>query len=328
MASDTLFNTFSKNLTLVNPDYTDTFLCPLQVSPKCQKAYSRKDIHLLNKAHIWPSALGGVQVTITCRECNKFIGNNFEDHTIKDAKFRGRKRTFLKYPGIDGQVEVDLQISHSSDNEVKIEIHTLEATSNPSAIVARRELFKRGGPFPFTIEVRPHRKFNPTRATMTYLHTAYLHLFHNFGYEWFYTSVAQHLRKQLAEPDAGLFTSFQLVIEARNLNVTETAHFVVLAPKKLIGFAVISPALGFLEDKRVLTMISFHQPSIHYAQSQNVEGKLELSQNIVSTHEFLNDTENARNTSKIVLFRILNQYGIVENEQAFLSLVSGTYYTL
>src|SRR5574341_1282036 len=78
LLTDKLFTTYAKNLTLYAPQMHDRFCCPI-----CLTLFERRDLSLLRKEHIIPSAIGGTLITLTCAECNHTQGSKLEANLVK-----------------------------------------------------------------------------------------------------------------------------------------------------------------------------------------------------------------------------------------------------
>lgn len=269
MANDSLFKTFSRNLSLYKPEYQDVFLCPLQVSPKCRKLYSYENISLLNKAHTWQRSLGGKQVTLTCQECNGFIGKHLEPHASNHAKFvKLDKLPFkMSYEGVEGSEGGKVGISTEEGiPELKFEIEW----SNPSTRAAVKKLHDAGTPP--QMEVAILSGFEERRVSLTYLHFAYLYLFHEYGYEWFYSDFAYAIRHQLRHPEEQTFETPYATIEPHLQKVRPDSawHFFTTQPHDLRGLQVVSPQLSYQDKWRVVVFFSLAQPNIHNSKTPSV----------------------------------------------------------
>lgn len=266
MPSDTLFTTFSKNLTLYNPNHQDTFLCPLQVSPECQKFYPRKDIGKLNRAHIWQESLGGKQWTLACKNCNSFIGTELESHASNRAKFvRSEKlRGRLEYKGVKGSLGGMVRLTDDITFEVLNEI------SNPHTIAEmRKSYYVDDSPnLQFTID----GGFELRRVSLSYLHFAYLFLFHEYGYEWFFTPLARRIRNQLSHLEEQAFEIPWTVVQPDipSVEASSAQHLFVEFSYSLRGFQVVSPQLEHEQGNRVAVIFFVTQLSIHDSKTSSV----------------------------------------------------------
>ncbi len=186
-----LYDTFAANLALYWGDSNDRFICPL-----CMRLFDRDSIDHLDLAHIVPNALGGSKVTLTCKQCNNRIGEEIECHEVEAARmeqaFKSKEskpmlgRIRLRYNGQEsGSVGITMN-GVMGDTMPELYVKPVDKMSDPAEIQRIHQMLeqaaKNGGDWGIELEWR--NRVDPHRAQLTYLHIAYLYLFHQFGYEW------------------------------------------------------------------------------------------------------------------------------------------------
>lgn len=312
MERERLFDTFSKNLSLVNQNYTDLFACPI-----CCEGFTKAQIDSVNLAHTWPESLGGTRKTLTCVECNSRVGRLLEGDTGKYARYMASEkfRVSIVLPDIQGRLSADVWKESGKLDFIK-------KFSNPKPYERIQDFSVKE----LSMIITPHLnvQYDLKNVELTYLHFAYLHLFHNFGYEFIFTPLGRLVRQQLTNPEQSIFNnSVSYVLQSKlsgPLREKAPYHYVIYKPSDMIGFAVISPELDFLPNHRAL--IKFFVGS-KFNNNDRTEGEFNLIR-LLNSHDLLS-SEYAPHASRFILFTVLIDQGIVNSNEEASEMVKNAY---
>lgn len=253
-----LFDIFTQNLTInyQNDSVTGLFLCPTceeKFEREACRKQGRKD-PLLSIAHIWPDALGGSEVTLSCKKCNSNLGSNLEKHEVERVKtgdstsFNGR----IAIPNVKGQVPVRLQVLSQADGSQHLDFNFDEERGHPKIHKALKRPNK--GRNVFTFKWR--QPFDDKRADVSLLYGAYLSAFQAFGYSFYFTEAARRMRVQIHDPkgehypfhivdDVPIAEDYRSIFDKTMLGVT-------FAPATSIGLAVLSKSLSVYKGQKII----------------------------------------------------------------------------
>jgi hypothetical protein len=205
-----LFDVFSSNLALYRKELAGRFMCPL-----CLRTFSRNQISSdLGKAHIIPQSLGGREWTLTCRVCNNRVGSEIESYEAERDRFRRAgsgscaETVDFRFSVCDkggsaiGSVRAEGRVVEKNGQR-RLQIQLSDRRSHPGAKKALTDQISSGG---YAIEASSLVTRNRERANLTYVHAAYLYMFHQFGYEWVFSPGAGTIRNQIDSPDEPIIT--------------------------------------------------------------------------------------------------------------------------
>lgn len=249
-----LFDTFSTNLGFYRRNRSGLFRCPL-----CLHTFSRvqMDNRELSRAHTIPKSLGGTHWALACTQCNNTVGSEIESCAIYNDR-RGRvlsgnteetmrTRAWLENKEGEriGPVQADLG-AQQSQGELKPHALAKEKGSHPQAW----DLFVgiEAGEVPAdqwktTVEL-PAEK-DSKRANLAYVHAAYMHMFHQFGYEWILTPGAQKIREQIVSPDQPIIVPLAPALSGPGLREHGLTLLLVTEPADFRSFVAVLPELGW-----------------------------------------------------------------------------------
>lgn len=240
-AESFLFDFFTKAATKTFADCADVFVCSL-----CLQTFG--SLSDLSRAHLWPEALGGRIFTLACRKCNSEVGSAIERHEVQRVNYFSRNRIPFRQQvdGVEGDIGGLFSIDYI-DNEPTVILEISDKNSNPKTLSRQNEAFKTG-----EILTRQARWTFPTGynhliAPLTYLHFAYMTLFHLTGYSWISTALAKYIRQQLKCPKEATFP-IHLISFTDNetdelADSIEPILFEIATPTQLKGYLVATPAL-------------------------------------------------------------------------------------
>jgi hypothetical protein len=358
--ADTLFNTFARNLNIVNPNYSDVFICPL-----CYQIFTRDKIKSdLSLAHVWPDSLGGKLKTLACKPCNnQKIGSKLESHLVKSIENPYKERLF---PDAESNKSLGIKTSIANiDNQDRLQDRLNILRDRAFASFTQSFTQQKNGHFSYCAErlflieidsttsntnilrwrveegqsftIQTTETFIQNRVDLTYLHFAYMSLFHYFGYEWIFTPFAQKIKQQLDYPDEKIFRVFLQEITDEQVwcykhLVSDSPYvFTIVEPKEKIGFAVASPELDSHPNHRTLVLFFLSDFDIHIENNED-----QLSQKIAATlsepldldkiHNLIL-TNGATTLSRSVLFSFLLNSRTVANVEEANQLVKKAYFS-
>ena len=197
--------------------------------------------------------------TLTCKKCNNEIGSSLESQEARRIATDNGARFRVRYWQEDESIEVPIELGDKNGQRA-IDFDLGKAKGRPETIdryikrarQERQELT----PFCFGFNKPP---FDSKKADLAYLHGAYLHLFHQFGYSFSLSNIAVRIKKQLWSPHerhypvlVGLPTTQR---EDSLKEVDGTVTFIVTEPIPFVGFLVVTPKLKPYNDKRKIVLI-------------------------------------------------------------------------
>jgi hypothetical protein len=179
-----LFELYSTNCAFYWPDFVGNFRCPI-----CGNYFGKESLQggalAVDIAHVYPKACGGKPETMTCCACNNWMGRKYDHHVAvehrtynalhpqKEGTITGR----LRFDG--GSVGIEL-----SRNATGFLFHEVRQQTNPAERNALIKLMQEGagdGKVRFRLE---HRWISDRHLNTAILHSAYLTLFRQYGYEY------------------------------------------------------------------------------------------------------------------------------------------------
>lgn len=236
-----LFSFFAADLAEHYPEQAGSFVCPL-----CLQRFL--DTEMLNKAHLWPKALGGHIYTLACRKCNADVGTRIEKHEIERVKYLNLdKLPFTeKVEGVEGHISLLCSIK-DIDGKPTLMMEISDKHSNPSTLVENKRMFDTKEILQKKVTLSYKGKFNEKIALLTYIHFAYMSLFHLIGYQWVRTLHAAKIREQLAKPKEAIFpvvlTDLEREPAAELAQPSQPILFQVQGETVLQGYFVATPEL-------------------------------------------------------------------------------------
>ena len=275
----TLFDTFSDNLALYRKDCRGRFMCPL-----CLRTSSRDQIRThLSRAHIIPQILGGRDWTLACKKCNNKVGAEIESCEAERANFNwalagdGNETTRVRVVvrneqgGVVGPVQADMSANKSA-GERRLQLRLKPKGSHPAASeLLHNVLSDKSSAAIGPTEVQFRVTRSAKRANLTYVHAAYLLMFHQFGYEWVLDPCAEAVRKQIMSPDEPII--FPLAPRLSDLAIPdeELAILLVTEPADWRHFAVVLPLVRGWARRQAVWMPLFGSPYDQPPQRKGVQ---------------------------------------------------------
>lgn len=251
-----LFNFFEADVVKHFPEQAGGFVCPI-----CLQLFL--DTAMLSKAHLWPEALGGRVYTLACRKCNADIGTRIEKHEVERIKYLNLEKLPVreKIEGVEGHISSFYSVK-DIDGQPTLIMENTEATarhSNPHTFAIKEQMFSTGEILTKEVTVSYEGKFDSRIAPLTYLHFAYISLFHLVGYQWVKTVQAAKIRSQLSKPKETFFPVIWNKIEREV--VTKSAEsdqpilFEVQGETALQGYFVGTPELPYNNGDRLIVWV-------------------------------------------------------------------------
>lgn len=248
-----LFDFFTKAANDFYPDSPNGFVCPL-----CLQTFN--SLAGLNRAHLWPESLGGRIFTLACCKCNSGIGSRIEKHEVERVKYLSLEKVPVKerIDGVEGHISSFYSVK-DIDGQPTLIMEVSAKHSNPSTLAVKQQMFETGEILKKELVVSFRGKFNKRTATLTYLHFAYMALFHLTGYSWVATAIANDIRHQLNHPKKGNFPVFLVPFTSQEIlgsaDATEPVLMEVLSPFEVRGLLVATPELTYKNNQRTAIWI-------------------------------------------------------------------------
>jgi hypothetical protein len=292
-----LFDIFSANLGLYRKDDSGRFMCPL-----CLRLFSRDQIRTdLSKAHIIPKFLGGRDWALACRTCNNKVGAEIESCEAERAKANwalsgdGNDTILARIivrnerGDIVGPVQANMKgVRCGGDRRLQLRLQP--KGSNPAALKLLNDQLSgitpagRSSPevhFPVTRSTK--------RANLTYVHAAYLHMFHQFGYEWALNPSAEPVRKQIMSPDEPIILPLFPNLSDHQIPDDKLALLLVTQPPDWRHFLVVIPLFRGLTRRQAVWMPLFGRP---YEQPPQRKGIKLAVVPLPDHHQFLHGRDS------------------------------------
>lgn len=270
-AEQHLFDFFSSRVSDFYPKSAGSFVCPL-----CLQTF--ETLANLNKAHLWPKALGGYIFTLACRKCNSAIGSHIEKHEAERVKRLQRKRVPFrqKIQGIEGDIGGFASVI-DEDGEPTFVMDISERHSNPKTIQQQNAAFETGEILNRQVTLTINTGYSSQVAPLTYLHFAYMTLFHLADYSWISTAIADYIRQQLTNPKSATSPVYRIVFGAGEVEgLAEEAEpllFEITTPQELRGYLIATPELKYANRQRTAVWVPrFFDPAKGVPRMESFQG--------------------------------------------------------
>lgn len=300
-----LFDVFSANLALYEEGSNGRFMCPL-----CLRTFARDQIHTdLSRAHIIPQFLRGSEWTIACKACNNKVGSEIESCEADRADFSwalsGDSEETVRVQvvvrneqgEIVGPVQADMGASRSAGDR-RLQLYPKRKGSHPVAVeILNKLLHGESSAGSWTIEGHFRETRSIKRANLTYVHTAYLLMFQQFGYEWVLDPCATLIRKQVMSPDESIILPLAPRLTDHQLPGDELELLLVTDPADWRHFMVVLPLFRGWAQRQAVWIPLF---GCAYAQPPQRKGvKLEVV-HVPDHHRFLQRADSRRQGYRFV----------------------------
>lgn len=248
-AESFLFDFFTKAANDFYPDSPNGFVCPL-----CLQTFN--SLAGLNRAHLWPESLGGRIFTLACCTCNSDIGSRIKKHEKARVDYLDSDKSLVKeyVEGVKGPVS-GFHSERYIDGQPTLWMEISKTHHDPLTLAENQRLFETGEILHRKITLSYEGKFNKRKATLTYLHFAYMSLFHLTAYQWVATVHAAKIREQLRKPSEAifpvLFTELEKEPAAKLAKPNQPILFEVQGETVLQGYFVATPELRHSNGDRL-----------------------------------------------------------------------------
>lgn len=227
-----LFNLYARNFSFHEPSHEEIFVCPL-----CFRGFSEEaiDADLLSIEHIVPSSVGGTLETLTCKECNNKTGSSLDAHLQRrissEDTIRGLTEEILRGTVKigEGQFTADIKLSQE-----RVEIAAIPSYSNPSGLDKAIMEIETGAS---SMNLKVNLGFTRTASSAAIVRSAYLTMFHHFGYGYIKFDCLDRLRYFILNPHDDPTLS-QLVITLPSVPLKPIFVSVLHRPQELQCFFV------------------------------------------------------------------------------------------
>jgi len=205
-------------------------------------------------------------MTLSCAKCDNKIGSEFNRHAVQEKKVRLLENG-PKYGRFIPEKGHGFNILSTWDLEKSI-IYIYPPSSNiPPHIWEKwiddiRGNSRDGSPYKFSIELK-EPSFVPTKRDISHIHSAYLMMFYQFGYEYIFSPNANIIRDLLNGVDLSWNPSrlVRLLTKAPDSsggNLDLPLIGIVVEPKDIDSFAVFLPSLKDEDSANVVFLPGFN----------------------------------------------------------------------
>ena len=243
---DKLFTRYARNLSIYRPEYNDKFLCPI-----CLKKFDRCELDRLVWAHIFPEKLGGRLHTLSCAKCDNSIGHEFNRHAVAERKMRIWEKgpKYGRFIPENGQAIPIMSMWNFEKSTISIypPSKNIPIEKWICWIDEIRGRSKEGGPYKFSIELK-EPEFVPTRRDISHIHSAFLMMFHQFGYEYILSPNVDKIRQMFNGSDLSwkpnkLVRSVKMAPESKGQHIDFPLIGILIEPEELRSFVAFLPSI-------------------------------------------------------------------------------------
>lgn len=214
----------------------DFFLCPLCLRPFHRSCLElpENDPHRLTAEHIPPKGVGGRKMTIVCRRCNTWFGGRIDSELVKSVK--KLQGPLPARAWVEGH-EVGLRFS-AQDGNVQLEVEP--KWSHPE----QHHRFWKALRKKAEINVRILLPYKDVRRRAALFKSAYLLLFHYFGYCYaipYYNPALVEVMRFVIDPDRNPEFGYNAIRPLRDLpkDLPPYGVFLIREPKEYASYAVV-----------------------------------------------------------------------------------------
>ncbi|NLG99398.1 MAG: hypothetical protein GX491_18750 [Chloroflexi bacterium] len=238
-----LFINHSKDLSDVNPNFVDFFICPI-----CRNIFDVNDIssNKITDGHVWPeyirqkskSEIAVNQRVLLCKDCNDRAGSHGDKQMqlrerIKDAEARSevfdeRRIEIVKQPGFEPirlRGKPAFKVADVMSGRITFNVDQKRkqwARNNPTE---QKRFLALAADQSFTMIVYPHHELNSRLALAGWITSAYLFSFYSLGYRYIFQNEADIVRRFiLSSFDDNLLKELQLP-DSVTVGISETKNF-------------------------------------------------------------------------------------------------------
>ncbi len=195
---DKLFSLYADNLKQFKPELKDNFLCPI-----CQRAFDctaleGKDPEI-SLAHIIPESLGGRLTTITCKKCNNNVGSKYDVHVQLEEEYHawlnGESRDYAHLSNGNTRIPVYCKLGYDREESMPSLSFWPVNLSEPKYYEFIEAAKKDWANMHLSLDTKGY--FNPRKRDISIIHSGFLLMFQQFGYEYVISPNAQLIRKTI-----------------------------------------------------------------------------------------------------------------------------------
>lgn len=197
-----LFDLYAENASLYFPSLKSQFICPL-----CRQVFGRDSVKVksleVDLAHVYPKSCGGKLETLTCKNCNSRMGSRADSHLVHQHRVNRALSDGTEQDAIPARLQV-------FGEEIGIRLHRdgtatklvgSEKHSDPKCVTALEQKLKAGAvPDKGSITFR---WVDGRMVRLAELHSAFLMMFREFGYEYVLSAASDAIRSSLEAEEKG-----------------------------------------------------------------------------------------------------------------------------
>lgn len=261
---DKLFSIYAANLKIFKPELDDKFLCPI-----CQETLDRSALNgehpLISIAHIIPESAGGHQYTITCTKCNNNIGSKFDNHLKLEIEYyewlNGKREDYGHITYGKNRLPVICKLGY--DSERSMPSFSIRPVSKfepkyPAFIESARSDWSN-----FTINYGSNSYFIPLKRNISLIHSSFLLMFYQFGYEYILSPNAQVIRDLILEnSESNLINRLVYTYKGVSLEHSLPQTGIFFYNDEFFSFFVALPFAGIQNSVRIVLLPGFGKDGI------------------------------------------------------------------
>jgi hypothetical protein len=186
-----LFEVYAANAAYYAPQHAGKFVCPICAVVHGPEAARPENLGV-DLAHVYPRSCGGKLQTLTCSKCNSTIGSKYDSQlTIEHRGHADIKTGRLAARVFFQGGNIGVTVRKTSDTHIHYNI--LPDRTNPAHLEAFKALIAtKGAAFQTQF-----KWIHSDRHNAAVLHSAYLAMFRQFGYEYIAFANAEWIRQIL-----------------------------------------------------------------------------------------------------------------------------------
>lgn len=250
-----LFDLYARNLKLGFPEAPECFVCPT-----CRFCFPKESLDcsppLVDLSHVTPRALKPRILTLECRECNSRFGHDSDAHVVAEERLSRLQKGEQSIPAtleFDGGRFAVNWSKKGTNHDLKM----VAGTSPPDAWEKLGVVLKNRGDFHLTFG-----SHKPQARNASLLHSAFLALFHTFGYGYVLSSEVSVIREVLLgqrKVDEFAKCFWNLSNFGCEADLTQPLVGILQSPQELCCFIVLLPDPFTEPTRRVIALPGFGQ---------------------------------------------------------------------
>ena len=209
-----IFTIYKNALNTISVDNVDFVICPL-----CLNKFS--NIEEFSLEHVPPDSQGGKDILITCKKCNSEAGRTIDSDLYRQdmsenlySKIRKSNKIQISIFDVDINSSIMKNKGNKFDLRVAPRNNCLSNFGKFENIIKNSDLNQR--PLKCKFKIKNKYDYNPFRASVSYLKSAYLIAFTQFGYRYIFREQIETVREQILNYETRIIDKFCASSNDRN----------------------------------------------------------------------------------------------------------------